>query len=269
MSFHRGIWGLGFGIWDFRADVSAVARRAKAERGMSLVEATVILMVLATLTAVIAPAAGTYLQDARNVKAAEDVEAIGSAIDRLLSDTGLLCLAMASSSCAKSSGRVELLVSGTAVGANEPTVSAAALGSITTDTASATTLNWAGGTSEVGDSFRDLMDDQFVTNAAGYTAVVFTKGGGPRVGLGWRGSYLNGPIGMDPWGRMYQASTVFLSIASDAVDGTGAGALRGGWTNNVVVLSAGTNGNVETPFGGVGTTSVGDDVTYVFQGSTR
>src|SRR5688500_7266290 len=73
--------------WD--AELSDVARRAKAERGMSLVEATIILLILATLTAVIAPSMGDYLEDARDMKAKEDIEAIGISIKRFLRDTGL------------------------------------------------------------------------------------------------------------------------------------------------------------------------------------
>src|SRR5687768_8972084 len=73
----RGIWDLGFGSWEFRA-----------ERGLSLVEATLILMVMALLTAVIAPAVGGYLVDARESAAKSDVEEIASALTRMLTDTG-------------------------------------------------------------------------------------------------------------------------------------------------------------------------------------
>ena len=113
------------------------------------------------------------------------------------------------------------------------------------------------------------MDNQFVTNSAGYASPSFTAGGGPRAGIGWRGAYLDGPIDVDPWGYAYQASTVFLVTASDAADGTGAGQKRGGWTSDVVVLSAGSNGVVQTPFGSSNTIAVGDDVISVVQGATH
>lgn len=246
-----------------------MTRSLASARGLSLVEATIILMILSILTAVVAPSAGSYLESARHTKAKEDVEAVASAIDQLLRDAGLLCLSLDGSSCANStSGRVELLVSGSAVGDNEPT-------NVTTpfvaaaSTASSTNLNWAGGTNEVADARRDLMDDQFVTNAPGYAAVAFTGGGGPRVGVGWRGAYLGGPVDVDPWGYSYQASTVFLAVASDAADGTGAGQKRGGWTSDVVVISSGSNGVIQTAFGSAGSTGVGDDVMAVVQGGTR
>jgi hypothetical protein len=233
-----------------------------------VVEATLVLAVFAVLTAVLAPSVGDYVQESKNVKANDDVKAIGAGIERLLRDTGMLCLSLNGSSCANTAtGRVELLVSGAAVGSNEPSVSTGAFAAGAT-IASAATLNWGGGANEVADARRDLMDRQFVTNAAGYGALTFTGGGGPRAGLGWRGPYLTGSIGVDPWGSSYQASTVFLAVASDAADGTAAGQLRGGWTSDVVVVSAGSNRSIQTAFGSTATTGAGDDVVYVLQGTT-
>jgi type II secretory pathway pseudopilin PulG len=252
-----------------------VKHQGLADHGMSLVEATIVLMTLSVLAAALAPAARAYIEDGRNVKAKKDVEAIGATIDQLLRDTGLRCLSFNGSSCANdASGRVELLVSGSTVNANEPTVVSTAA-SVGASTASATSLNWAGDpVSEVADARRDVMDDQFATNAPGYAAASFTVGGGPRAGVGWRGAYVDAPIDVDPWGYAYQANTVFLAVASDSSgsDGTGTGQRRGGWTQDVLVLSAGSNGTVQTPFGGnasTGSTAVGDDVVYVVQGGTR
>jgi type II secretory pathway pseudopilin PulG len=246
------------------------ARRLRAERGMSLVEATVVLLTLSALTAVIAPSIGGYIEDGKQIKATTDVETIGAAITSVLHDTGMLCLSLAGANCANTAtGRVELLVSGTAVGSKEPAVLATTAGAVTASTASASTLNWGGGANEVADARRDLMDRQFVTNGAGYTSVSFTAGGGPRTGIGWRGAYVDGPVDIDPWGYSYQASTVFLVTAPDAVDGTANGQRRGGWANDVVVISAGSNGTLQTPFGSTGGTAIGDDVMYVVQGSTH
>ena len=243
-------------------------RRLASARGMSLVEATIILMVLATLTAVIAPSMGDYLEDARNTKAKEDVETIGMAIVRLIRDTGLSCVSLTGSSCSKVN-RVELLVSGSDETANLPTSDAAAYAT-NANFASAASLNWAGATANpVGVGTRDLMEPHLVTNAAGYTAAGFTGGGGPRHAIGWRGAYLNGTADVDPWGYVYQASTIFLGVATDATAGTGEGALSGGWSADVMVISAGSNGNIQTLFGALGGTAVGDDVAYVVQGSTR
>jgi hypothetical protein len=245
---------------------------------VSLVEATIILGVLAVLTAAIAPVAGSYIDEARSTRAAHDVEAIGGAIDTVLRHTGLRCLSMAPTNAASPlasapcavANRVELLVSGDSLTANKPSVGTTAY-TAPASTTSAGTLNWSGGTNEVADAWKGLMDAHLVTNAAGYTAVGFTGGGGPRAAAGWRGAYLNGPIDLDPWGYAYQANTVFLATASDAADGTGAGQRRGGWNNNVMVVSAGSNGSVQTPFvaSTSGATAVGDDIVYVLQGATH
>ena len=64
-------------------------RSWNSERGMSLVEATIILMVLAILTSVLAPSIGDYVNDARQTKVREDLEALGTSVARLVRDTGL------------------------------------------------------------------------------------------------------------------------------------------------------------------------------------
>lgn len=252
------------------------------ERGMSLVEATIILMVLAVLTSVIAPSMGDYIEDARNTKAKEDVEVIGTAIQRLLRDTGLGCLSTLPQNAAPCStaNRADALISAT--GASPAIVSAAytfPAGSMLANGGDAASVNWVGAAA-VADAGGDFnvpvdstatIDEQLITNFTnGYVnTTLFTGGGGPRAGLGWRGAYLTGPAGADPWGQIYQANTAFLAIASDATAGTGEGQLQGGWLRDVIVISAGSNGTIQTAFGVDGAAAVGDDVIYVVQGATR
>ncbi len=245
---------------------------------MSLVEATIILMVLAILTAVIAPSAGDYVNDARSTKAKEDIEAIGMAIIRTTRDTGIPCLSLdpspVSTACTGAGGNlVDLITSSTTVGGNEPAVTASLFDPPDGATSSNAQLNWGGGTGEVDNAYRDLMDNQFVTNtpnsllANAYSGADFTAGGGPRAGLGWRGAYISGPVGLDPWGFAYQASVVFLTTASNSTTVSGEG--KTGWSSDVIVVSAGQNGSIATPFGGLATTATGDDVVYVVKGATR
>jgi type II secretory pathway pseudopilin PulG len=254
--------------------------RLTSQAGLSLVEATIILMVLATLTGVIAPSAADYIEESRNTKAKEDVEAIGIGIARLLRDTGLPCVSLsgASATCNKAD-KVEVLVSGPDETLNLPTSDLAAF-STSANFASAASLNWAGATtSPVAAGSRDIMDPYLVSNTiqtngltAPYTAAGYTGGGGPRAGLGWRGAYLNGPIDVDPWGYAYEANTVFAGVATNATAGTGEGALSGGWGSDMLVISAGSNGNIQTAFGtaaAAGAVATGDDVVYVIQGTTR
>lgn len=262
-----------------------MTRKLSRETGMSLVEATIILMVLGILTAVIAPSVGDYLEDARQTKAKEDVEAIGTGILRLLRDTGLPCLttvsgATVATGCTKA-GRVDVLVGS----GNSPTVTASAVtlpNGSHGDTANATN-NWVGSTSgdgvdaapggnddtNVALNLTDTIDRQLVTNAAGYTAVSFATGGGPAKAIGWRGAYLTGPTGADPWGNKYEANTIFLTTASDASAGTTEGLQSAGWSKDVIVISAGSNGAIDTTMMGTGVTAASDDVIYTVQGASR
>ena len=249
--------------------------RFNGQRGMSLVEATIILMVLAILTAVIAPSAGDFVNDARNTKAKEDVEAIGTAVLRLLRDTGLPCVsddpAAAGNAFCSKANRIDLLVSS----GDEPTVIGSAYAASTSQAATAN-LNWAGENAPTGEisGQRGTIDNHLVLNTPGTgayaTSSLFTAGGGPKQGIGWRGAYLTGPVGADPWGFMYQANTVFLTVASDATAGTSEGLRSGGWHQDVIVASAGSNGSMQVSFGSAGQTANStDDVIYTVKGSTR
>lgn len=253
-------------------------RKTNSERGMSLVEATIILMVLATLTAAISPSIADYTNDARGVKAKEDVEAIGTGILRLLKDTGSRCLRLAGTTDCTVANRVDLLISG---GADPRADNSASVTVPDSEAATTATMSWL---PTAAPAQQDTVDDQLIENdnATPYTAAGFTSGGGPRMKLGWRGAYINGPVGGDPWGNKYQANTVFLTVATDATDTAGApdqtqeGMKQAGWKRNVLVMSAGQNSVVETEFGGssagaggVGVSAGGDDVIYVLRGSTR
>jgi type II secretory pathway pseudopilin PulG len=250
----------------------------KSERGMSMVEATIILMVIGSLTAMLAPSVAGYMNDARNVAAKKDVEAIGAGILQMLKDTGSRCLRLEGQTECTFLNRVDLLVSA----GNDP-LSVIPADVTYPDSQAATngSVNWRPDPEQPGQ--QDTMDDQLIENdnagALGpYTATSFTGGGGPRMKLGWRGPYINGPINGDPWGTKYQANTIFLTVATDAFDTAGSpnqlqeGLRETGWNRDVIVLSAGVNRVVETSFGGTatpGVSAVGDDVIYVIGGSTR
>jgi type II secretory pathway pseudopilin PulG len=212
--------------------MTSLMPRVTPERGISLVEATVILMVLAVLTSVLAPSAADYVNDARQVKAAKDVQAIGSAIEQVLRDITLPCLSLSGASCAlDNDGRAELLVSGPNSNQNLPAAAVGPYVAPNANTTSSTDLNWGGGSGDVNNSRRDEMDNQLVVNepdgsaASAYPGPTFMSGGGYRPGTGWRGPYMGGSIGLDPWNYAYQVNTVFLAVASDAAAGTGEGQL--------------------------------------------
>jgi len=238
---------------------------------MSLIEATIILMILFLLTGVLSPAIGDFVEDARQTKAKEDVEVIGISIVRLQRDIGACLKILAANPCTEAN-RVDILRS------SGPDVVAGDLGSSAVDFANddidPNAINWD---DDQAVNVGDTMVNQFAGNAPDYnTPAESTPTGytlsGPQAGLGWRGVYLTPPIGTDPWGKVYLANTVFLVVATDSTDGTAEGDRRGGWSRDAFVISAGANGLYDSPFGGnvnFGMTTSGDDVIYVVRGDTR
>jgi type II secretory pathway pseudopilin PulG len=242
------------------------------ETGMSLVEATIILMILFLVTAVLSPSVSDYVSDARQTKGKEDVEAIGTSILRLLRDTGLPFPVKdptaAASAIRLAANRIDLLVSDgvTPTRTANTGVAASNTGYVVTGAVEWDAID--GATDNVANMNPHLAYNTVDANglAASYPQVVFPAPGGPRVGLGWRGAYLTGPIGPDPWGNRYGANTVFLNPSSESS--------AKGTNFDVFVLSAGSDGNVDTDMEGNGVTSggttpQGDDLIYVVSGNTR
>ena len=90
------------------------------------------------------------------------------------------------------------------------------------------------------------LEDHLQSNAAGYE----TASAGPATfagARGWRGPYLTPGIKADPWGHRYVINV-------------------GSWSQRrgaLVVLSAGPNGIIETPFNTPGVTPGGDDLIVI------
>ncbi len=234
---------------------------------MSLVEATIILMVLSLLTAVVAPSIGDYVNDAKDVKAKEDVQAIGTAIQRTVRDTGAPFLEKVAATGNTMANRADVLTTD----GNAATLAAGTTATlIPASTATTVGLTWNEATNT------STCTIQFITNATvayPQAALVTSFGvGGPRLGIGWRGAYLD-QCGPDPWGTKYYANTIFLGVANDSVAGSGEGAKSGGWSFDTIVLSAGRNTVIDTKIDAAdanhGTTLVGDDFAFVVQGATR
>ena len=247
-----------------------MTRRFAGAGGLSLVEVTIMLLVLMTLTGVLAPSIMDFVRDAQWVKAKEDCDAIGVSVVRLMRDVGPCLKFNGKRSCTKDN-RVDLLYS------NGPDVAPDDVGGEASagfdgggTTASA--LNWHS------DSTRgDSMEHQLVDNGggAGYPAPADLSTdlfAGPGADLGWRGAYVSSPIGPDPWGHRYLVNSVFLAVARDADAGSGEGQRNGGWSHDAFCISAGPNGQFETPFGGNAAHGVhrrGDDLIFVISGDTR
>ncbi len=239
------------------------------ERGMSLLEATIVLMVMSILAAIIAPPVGSYVRSTQHAAASRDVENIGAALGRMLDDLGESAVlrdgngASAALAPSRAAGnRVHLLVTQ----GDTPTVAAPAV------RAGVGVTDW---NHPVDNAAVQLLDSYLVANtpsglaANGYrtastmsTTTEFDPDGGAMFNAehAWRGAYLPGPLGPDPWGYRYAVNVEFLGRP------TGAG--PAGQVNDVFVLSAGADGRIETRFDVDGVTS-SNDVIYLVGGGTR
>ena len=159
----------------------------RSAHGLSLVEVTIMLLVLMLLTSVLAPSIFDFVIDAKWVKVKEDCEAIGLTVARITRDIGPCLKFDGQAKCTKTN-RVDLLYSD---GPDVTTQDLEGDGETELDLsyALASPLKWSTEL-ERGDS----MDDQFVTNVPGYSTphdLNTSTAVGPQFNLGWRGAYLS------------------------------------------------------------------------------
>ncbi len=212
---------------------------------MTLIEATFILLALATLSAILAPQIGTYVNDAKMVKVKEEVELLGVTTTRLMYDLGNPCLKKdARKPPCSEPNRVNILYGrgpdiehnqvcqldfvyyefdraklwdtcskDNGISPENPQgYSSAFVDCVRANKAKLCirkTMNWDNDDIDHGDS----MDNQFVRNIPGYSTpsqMPFRTILGS--GMGWRGSYLGNSVDKDPWGNKYLINSQFLSV---------------------------------------------------------
>jgi type II secretory pathway pseudopilin PulG len=232
------------------------------------VEASIILAVIALLTAALAPSISGYVNDAQHAAARSDVEAIGSALTRMLTDVGESWIlrdgngAAATDPPSHATGnRVDLLVTSGAV----PTIgtarsSAGADWDDPVDNAAVQRVEYFLSSNTPSNAGANA----YRTPASMSVLTEFDPGSGALFNAehGWRGAYLPGPIGPDPWGTRYSVNVEFLARAL--------GAGPSGNVNDVFVVSAGPDRVVDTRFDIDGVSGgAGADVLYVVSGGTR
>jgi type II secretory pathway pseudopilin PulG len=241
----------------------------RSDRGMSLLEATIVLMVLSALASIMAPPVLEYMRTTQQAAASHDVAEIGAALARMLDDLGetsVLRDGNGASATAPPShavaNRVDMLVTQGQTPLLDPAAVRPGAGVTDWDNA-------------VNDAAVQLLDAYLVTNtpsnvvANGYrtaSSMTVNTEFDPDVGAAfnaehaWRGAYLPGPIAADPWGNRYAVNVEFLERP------LGAGPF--GQVNDVFVLSAGRDERIDTRFAVDGVTS-GNDVIFVISGGTR
>ena len=195
--------------------------------GFTLIELTVVLAVIVTLALIMTPSITNFISDARVARSRTDTQTIAAALLQFYKDTGFFpqWTAAASGGPGLAGDRVDLLVSS----GNVPAAAAA--------------TPWTTGTT-------DLLTDQLLSNAPGYTLRTATAPSG------WNGPYLSTGMGADAWNNRYAVNVGLV----DTTQGTQTSA---GITKSAVwVISPGPNGQLETPYAQPITTAAaaGDDL---------
>ena len=225
------------------------------------------LSVFAILTAVLAPSIGVYISDAEQAAARKDIEVIGTAVTRMLADVGeswMLRNGNGGAATAPPShaagNRVDLLVSsGATPTVGVPRSTAGVDWNAAVDNAAVQLLEYF----LVQNTPSNVAANAYRTAASMSVASEFDPDTGAVYNAehAWRGSYLSGPIGPDPWGTRYSVNVEFLA--------RGLGAGPSGNVNDVFVISAGADRVVDTRFDVDGATTGNGDLIYVVSGGTR
>lgn len=265
--------------------------------GFTLVEVSIIVMALAILSAILLPQIGVFLRDARLARAREDVAAIGVSMMQMLKDTGESSFYTEPQGNWRSperfrDGRVQpvglLIGDGDTPDAEEQwswrepfggavsnastdfahvRVSAGLVDSfanhlIQNDPAN---LDTSAGTGPDWRRYRTPADMVSGDHSAGVPRGLqfdSASGQGFNSEFAWRGPYLDA-VRPDPWGNRYMANVLWLTMPQ--------GSDSAGFIRPVIVVSAGPDEEIDTPFEAIGGFIVGDDdIAYpVAYGSLR
>ena len=215
-------------------------RRVKGQRGLSLIEVTIMLLVLMLLTSVLAPSIFDFVTDAQWVKVKEDCEVLAISVARLIKDVGPRLIDRPGG--AYPANKLDIMVSdGRPAESAPPDVGGFGDGRV----------NWwtkDEGPIAIALNGISTCDEQLITNRY-RGAQFYPEAQGPGFGLawgqGWRGAYLSPPCGPDPWGYAYQVNVRWLTMQF----WSGHHSKERPHCNDVFCISPGKDGIIETPFG--------------------
>jgi type II secretory pathway pseudopilin PulG len=229
----------------------AASARLKDERGIatSLLEAVLVIAIIAIVSAVALTAAMNHIENARLARAASDTEAIAISIHSFMHDTGF-APAFKNGNARGPEDDIFLVLE---TGGSDPFI----------DPMAGMSLHWPMGTAD-----HDLLENQLIKNKPGNTGTPY-----PRMGQisfarfkGWNGPYTASMPSSDPWGDKYFVNVQLLTpkgvqMAHDTL------ALGTGQRAAAFVISAGPNRQLDTRFDQVADSFVagGDDIVYRIQ----
>jgi type II secretory pathway pseudopilin PulG len=258
--------------------VSRDAARA-GERGMSLIEASIVLSVFALLSAVMAPAINGYIDTARQARARQDVTAIADAIQQFVTDNAeshfLLLGSLGTQAPPDRSDtfRIDLLVSDGDIPTLGSGVSTETFWTQAVDVVSNFTVdtlaNHLGQNTPFDDTYGSFpyRTPAHIAVGGGGNNIDFARAesGGYNAPYAWRGAYLSTPVRPDPWGNRYAVNVGFLkSSTTTAITGITAGFATTDYPRlDVFVLSAGPDEEIDTRSAQDGAVPGDDDVIYI------
>jgi type II secretory pathway pseudopilin PulG len=241
------------------------------ERGITILETTVILSVLFILAGAMSPIVSESVNTARAVKAKNDASMIAMGLINLQKDVGADALnvggaAVAALGAGNSLRLPDLLASqGSAPDVEDAQTSESdhtpmvPLLAAPGHSGVSLTANARTGMRAQRRRWRDTatgsLDDHLMTNRRGYR---FRRAG--EYG-GWNGPYVSAEIKGDPWGRQFLINSQWLDGGSSAADA------QGRIRRAVFVVSPGADGVVDTPFEQsiVDARAYGDDIVIRIQ----
>jgi prepilin-type N-terminal cleavage/methylation domain-containing protein len=203
-------------------------KRAHGSGGFTLIELTVVLAVLVTLALVLTPSITNFINESRIARTRHDAQILGAAVVQFYKDNGFFPrwdTAGAAGGPGVLADEVDVLIGP----GNTPTQAVAD--------------DWTTGTT-------DTIANQLLANTPGYTPKNATAA------YGWNGPYLSNSISADAWNNRYMINVRHI----DTTQGTQTSA--GTPKQAVWVISAGSNGIIETPYDQNMTTAAigGDDI---------
>jgi Tfp pilus assembly protein PilE len=211
----------------------------RADVGLTVFDLIAGVASIAILTAVLTPLVRNAIEDSRVARAREDVASIATAVSALYRDTTRWPITNADGP----SGTVDRVITSDRV----PIVAAAAAGP--------GAANWGtlGTTKHLGDFlYWNNPDDNSSANGTGSNQI--RQDFPIRGGQAWRGPYVDSYDQEDPWGHAYVINARYLP----------GGAYRGNGYHEVIVLSAGPDGQWSTPFDdGTPEAIRGDDIGHI------
>ena len=261
----------------------SACERIRAEAGVSLVEATLILSVIAVLSAIMAPAINDYVESARQARAREDVATIADAIQTFISDTGEHQFLVNASNGANDytpptradGNRVNLLVSDGDIPTRATAVSGETFWTVAVNGTTVDTLSnhlIENSPAEVATSrYRNPADISLLSPGGSNIDFARTESSGFNAPHAWRGGYLRGPVLSDPWGNRYAVNVAFLDPAPTAVVAaitTGFGVIDYPRLD-VFVLSAGPDEEIDTKSAQDGAVPGDDDIIYIVSSNAK